>query len=70
MFEKKSEESIAINPELLVWIHHRVMETTERGSIYIAIEKQKITSIHYERNHRFTPTSENSGPKGSGVSLN
>ncbi len=70
MFEKKSEESIAINPELLMWIHHRVAETPERGSIYIAIDKGKITSINYDRNHRFNPTSESSGPKGSDASVN
>ncbi len=61
MSEKKSEESIAINPELWMWIHRRVAETPERGSIYIKIEKGTITWINYEKNSEFAPARHSSG---------
>ena len=72
MFEKKSEESININPDLLMWIHQRVAETSERGSIYMTIEKGRITWINYEKNNRFNPPAESSspGPHSSGFSVN
>lgn len=56
MSETKSEVSSQATPyaghRLLEWIHERVAETKERGSIFIAIEDGRITWINYEKNCR------------------
>ena len=67
-----SEEKPQVTPyavrRLLAWIHDRAMETTEKGSIYIGIEKGRITWVNYEKSNRFAPLAESSsaGIQGGG----
>ncbi len=52
MPEEKPQATPYAGQRLLAWIHDRVMETTEKGSIYIAIENGRITWVNYEKNCR------------------
>jgi len=55
MSEEKPQVTPYAGQRLLAWIHDRVMETTEKGSIYIGIEKGRITWVNYEKSNRFAP---------------
>ncbi len=66
MSETKSEVTLCVDYRLLAWIRDRVAETLERGSIYIQIEKGRLTWINYEKNCKFPllpSTSSSEGPK-------
>ena len=58
MSEEKSQVTPYAGQRLLAWIHDRVMETTEKGSIFIGIENSRITWVNYEKNTRLAPSSE------------
>lgn len=56
MPETKSEAtSVVLGQRFLEWLRQRVDETSERGSIYIGIEKHRVTWVNYEGNHRLLP---------------
>lgn len=72
MFEPKSQTTPYAGQRLLAWIHDRVMETTEKGSIFIGIENGRITWVNYEKNCRLRELPESSSAEGknSGPSAN
>lgn len=74
MSETKSEAtSIVLGQRFLEWLRQRVDETSEKGSIYIAIENHRVTSVNYESNHKLLPPGPDSSsdePKRSGPCLN
>lgn len=73
MFETKSDVTMSVDQQLLEWIRQRVSETAENGSIFIGIEKGRITLVNYEKNCKFRPTpppqgSSSDGPRSWGFS--
>ena len=56
MLETKSEATgLVLGQRFLEWIRQRVDETSEKGSIYIGIENQRVTSVNHESNHKLLP---------------
>lgn len=74
MSETKSEESsVVLGQRFLEWLRQRVDETSEKGSIYIGIENQRVVSVNHESNHRLLPPgpdTSSGGTKSAGLSLN
>ena len=74
MLETKSETTgLVLGQRFLEWIRQRVDETSEKGSIYIGIENQRVTGVNYEGNHKLFPPgpdSSSGGTQSSCPSLN
>ncbi len=59
-----TEPSLSVDQHLLEWIREMVAGTEESGSIYLKIEKRRLTWINYGRNNMFhgpAPSSASGG---------
>lgn len=66
-----TEPSLSVDQHLLEWIRERVAETAESGSIYLSIEKRRLTWINYERDSQFLGSnrpSSSGGPQSCSAS--
>lgn len=64
----QEDVNLTADGRLLEWIRRRVSETAEKGSIFIGIDKGRITLVNYEKNCKFRPSpasqdSSSAGPR-------